>query len=176
MRSEDLGEGGLRRRHGVAAVTTDLGIVLAEVIADLVVGAEGRVQRGERGEEQLHVVDLQRDVFLVGNFPLPGNAGAADAGIKAGAEHVDAFRVLEEIAPVGGGGEQAEFARAGGDGLGGRVEPRVGRRVGGSEAAGTLVSAAPRSCASKVGTEVAGMPAAIIAGTRAGWARLLAVA
>ncbi|OQB89575.1 MAG: hypothetical protein BWX86_02425 [Verrucomicrobia bacterium ADurb.Bin122] len=118
----------------MAAVAVDVGAVGAEHAGadELVVGAaEGVVEHGEVGEEQLDVVGLERHVVFIADLALPGDAGLADGGVETDAEHVDVLRVLDIVVTGGAGGEQTDFFRVGGDGLRGGIERlEAGRQVG----------------------------------------------
>ena len=119
--AEDFGQRGLSGGDVVTAEAGELAAKLAEVVANLVVGAEGRIERGEGREEQFNVVDLQGLVFFEGKLALPRDAGLAESGIEADAEQIDAFGILDEVAAGGGGGEEGDGAGAvdGGLSLGG---------------------------------------------------------
>ena len=101
---EQLGEGHLDLADFMFAPAAHF---LAQgVVAQLAVELQRRhrderVERGQRGEQQLDVVDLQGHVRTVADFTLPGYA-ARQRGVPAHAVQLDVFRELGEEAARSG--------------------------------------------------------------------------
>ena len=55
------------------------------------------IERAERREQQFDVVDLQRHVRAMADLALPGHA-ARERRVPAHAEHLDVFRIFDEVA------------------------------------------------------------------------------
>lgn len=124
--ARDLGGGHLAGDHLVLAVARKVGVEAEG--AELVVSTETRAQRREGGEEELHVVDLQRLVVTVAHLALEGDALVAR--VEAGAEEVHVARELDDVAAGGGAREQLELRILAADaGDGGQQALQGGERV-----------------------------------------------
>ncbi len=59
---------------------------------------EALLERRERGEQQLDVVELQRHVLAIGDFALQGDAAPLQLRVERQADQLDVFGILGEVA------------------------------------------------------------------------------
>ena len=114
QRAGQVGQGGLELVHVALDVALDHLVVAPDVVADLVVAAQGPdrvrvrraaarrrregIERRARREQQLHVVDGEGEVLLQGHLALPGDAGVAQVTAPAEPEQVQVLRIGDVVA------------------------------------------------------------------------------